>query len=251
VSRRALGGVAMIGGRNFEPTQRPHLTLTFAGAVRDDVVLPPGPFLRFISLPFVDADRPTDYIKVSVGASPVSRIAIEQFDASAARPLVGFGDGWHEQEFNPRTGARWRWLSERGELQPARHVDEVAACTRVPARRDGAGPADGHDHDPLVFAEAELALGHERVRADPGPDHINRIDEVHPKNKINDRLGRAGCNKERPAQMPTAKESRKGNASFNRVNRFHGRPLHCSRRALSFNPEQFRRPLPAPPCRSP
>ena len=27
------------------------------------------------------------------------------------------GAGWHEQEFNPRTGGRWRWLSERGELQ--------------------------------------------------------------------------------------------------------------------------------------
>jgi hypothetical protein len=35
---------------------------------------------------------------------------------SAARVVFGFGPGWHEKEFNPRTGARWRWLSERGEL---------------------------------------------------------------------------------------------------------------------------------------
>jgi len=30
---------------------------------------------------------------------------------------MAYGDGWHEQEFNPRTGLRWRWLSERGELK--------------------------------------------------------------------------------------------------------------------------------------
>jgi hypothetical protein len=117
VSREALGGVAVIGGRNFEPTKRPHLTVTFAGAVRDDVVLPPGPFLRFISLPFVDANRPIDYFRISIEASPTSRVAVEQFDASSQRPVFGFGDGWHEQEFNPLTGLRWRWLSERGELR--------------------------------------------------------------------------------------------------------------------------------------
>jgi hypothetical protein len=30
--------------------------------------------------------------------------------------VFGFADGWHEQEYNPQTGQRWRWLSERGEL---------------------------------------------------------------------------------------------------------------------------------------
>ena len=46
--------------------------------------------------------------------APAARVAVEQFDASSTRPLFGFGDGWHEQEFNPRTGLRWRWLSQRG-----------------------------------------------------------------------------------------------------------------------------------------
>ena len=85
-----------------------------------DEALTPGPFLRSSRLP---AGRPAmrrardlrahDGRRRSAGA----RVAIEQFDASATRPLVGFGDGWHEQEFNPRTGLRWRWLSERGELR--------------------------------------------------------------------------------------------------------------------------------------
>ena len=46
-----------------------------------------------------------------------SRVAIEQFDAAGTRPIFAYGPGWLEQEFNPRTGARWRWLSERGELR--------------------------------------------------------------------------------------------------------------------------------------
>ena len=41
---------------------------------------------------------------VSVTATTGSYVAIEQFDASARRPVFGFGDGWHEQEHNPATG---------------------------------------------------------------------------------------------------------------------------------------------------
>jgi len=77
----------------------------------------PGAFLRFIPLPFVEPERPIGYASVEVTSTPPSRLAIEQFDASATRPLAGFGNGWHEQEFNPQTGRRWRWLSERGELE--------------------------------------------------------------------------------------------------------------------------------------
>ena len=55
--------------------------------------------------------------RLAVSATSGARVAVEQFDASATRPLMGFGDGWHEQEFNSRTGVRWRWLSERGELK--------------------------------------------------------------------------------------------------------------------------------------
>jgi hypothetical protein len=67
--------------------------------------------------PILVAGAASGYVRVDVAASPPARLAIEQFDASSDRALVGFGDGWHEQEFNPRTGMRWRWLSERGELR--------------------------------------------------------------------------------------------------------------------------------------
>jgi hypothetical protein len=119
-SRSALGGVLMIGGRNFEPAAvRTTFAVALGGVTRDLVdPLPPGPFLRFIDLSAADVPSTSnDYMPVTVTTTPPARVAVEQFDVSATRPIVGYGDGWHEQEFNPRTGARWRWLSERGELR--------------------------------------------------------------------------------------------------------------------------------------
>jgi hypothetical protein len=115
----------MIGGRNFDPAARPALTVAVDGVTREVVdALPPGPFLRFVDLPAADTAASPDYLPVPVTTTPPARVAVEQFDVSSTRPVMGYGDGWHEQEFNPRTGLRWRWLSERGELR-----------LRTPARR--------------------------------------------------------------------------------------------------------------------
>ena len=43
------------------------------------------------------------------------------------RALLGFGDGWNEQEYNPQTGQRWRWLTEHGELRV--HAPAAAPAT--------------------------------------------------------------------------------------------------------------------------
>jgi len=112
---RRVDGVLMIGGRNLDSAARPRVGVAIDGQPRDEFVAPPGPFLRFIPLSFTGAVQAAAYATVTVRVS--ARIAIEQFDASSSRPLVGFGDGWHERELNPRTGRGWRWLSERGELQ--------------------------------------------------------------------------------------------------------------------------------------
>jgi len=123
IRRNQAGGLMMIGGRNLDPARRPKLTVTIDTALPGpraliDEALAPGPFLRFVQLPpAADIPDAREYAKVSVGAADGGAVAIEQFDASAVRVLFGFGDGWHEQELNPRTGARWRWLSERGEIR--------------------------------------------------------------------------------------------------------------------------------------
>jgi hypothetical protein len=116
---RADAGSLMIGGRNLEPALRSRLTVTLRGngapLTADDIS--PGPFLLFMAVPpRAREDRP-DYVTVDLAASPPARIAVEQFDASGRRAIWGFGAGWHEPELNPRTGSRWRWLSERGELE--------------------------------------------------------------------------------------------------------------------------------------
>jgi hypothetical protein len=118
LSRYLGGGVLMIGGRSFDPARQPQLSVYADGQEIDHATLAPGAFLRVVTVPadLWFASR-SGYRRMTVEASSGSHVAIEQFDASATRPLLGFGDGWHEQEFNPRTGQRWRWLSERGELQ--------------------------------------------------------------------------------------------------------------------------------------
>jgi hypothetical protein len=114
VARAAFGGTLLVGGRSFDPALRPRLTVVVDGRPVVDEMLAPGRFLRMASIP--DDLTAPDYATVTVATTPPLPVAIEQFDASARRPLLGFGDGWHEQELNPRTGLRWRWLSERGEL---------------------------------------------------------------------------------------------------------------------------------------
>jgi hypothetical protein len=113
------GRTIVIGGRNFEPAIRPRLTVTVNGyaTTSTDTTVPPGPFLYLIDAP--SRQEHQDYVAVDVASSPPARVAIEQFDISPTRSVFGFGEGWHEQELNPLTGVRWRWLSEHGELKLA------------------------------------------------------------------------------------------------------------------------------------
>jgi hypothetical protein len=114
---RSLGGGALVlGGRNFESRE---VGLSgFVGSIRLDQTLPIGPFLKLLRLPAVLSDGPSEYVRMAIGVSAaLGNVALEQFDASATRGVIGFGGGWHEREFNPQTGRQWRWLGERGELQ--------------------------------------------------------------------------------------------------------------------------------------
>ena len=116
LSRRAAGGSLMIGGRNLSSKGA---TISFDAPAFPSLAaftVPPGFFIRFF--PLTAVQPPADeYVHLAVRAEPNTRVAIEQFDAAAARPILGYGTGWHEAEFNPRTGQRWRWLSEHGELR--------------------------------------------------------------------------------------------------------------------------------------
>jgi hypothetical protein len=131
----ASGATLMIGGRNFDPTARPRLSVALGSVPVATDTLMPGPFLKFVQLPIVERQAGARaYESLLVTSTAGSRIAVEQFDVSATRSLLGFGDGWHEQEFNPVTGVRWRWLSEHGTLR-----------MRVPLKRISRGRLEAPD----------------------------------------------------------------------------------------------------------
>jgi hypothetical protein len=131
VARDPRGVKLVIGGRNLEPLARPRVSVTADGISQDDWQPTPGFFLRFITLRLADplGDGPGEYARVQIQSTPPAQVAVEQFDASATRAVFGYGDGWHEPEFNPETGLRWRWLSERGELRY--HVRPAIARLRL------------------------------------------------------------------------------------------------------------------------
>ncbi len=116
IRRYSQAVVLMVGGRNLADGG-PNATLQVRvdGAIVLDEVVPPGFFLRMIPLPSTAGAG--DYAEVTV-SSDNPQLAVEQFDAQpAGRPIYGFGEGWNEQEYNPRTGVLWRWASDRSVLR--------------------------------------------------------------------------------------------------------------------------------------
>lgn len=128
IRRRPEPLTLMIGGRNFSGAAA-RLRVALDGRTVDEMHVSPGFFLRMAALPAGSVSGDGDYAAMVVAAEPAGTsrgaaepsgagdVAIEQFDAqSAGHVLFGFGDGWHEQEYNPSTGALWRWTSERAAI---------------------------------------------------------------------------------------------------------------------------------------
>jgi hypothetical protein len=106
----------MIGGRNLAdagPNARVRVSVDGTGVLDETVT--PGFFLRMIDLPSMSG--PGEYATLEI-VSDNPLLAIEQFDAQpAGRVMYGFGEGWNEEEYNPRTGVSWRWSSDRAVLR--------------------------------------------------------------------------------------------------------------------------------------
>jgi hypothetical protein len=135
IANDTLPGSLVVGGRNLDPVLQPRLEVLVNGRLLDQAIIAPGLFLRFLSLPS-PTGSPADFATVTLRTTPPSRVAIEQFDASSTRAVFGYGHGWQEPEYNPRNGLRWRWLSERGELQ----VRAPAAATTLSLHLEGESP---------------------------------------------------------------------------------------------------------------
>lgn len=129
IRRWAQSSTVMIGGRNLGFSGRPaQVRVSVEGAIVDEVTVGPGFFLRMIALPPVPGEG--DYFPLTVSADNTD-VAVEQFDAQPVGEVVfGFGDGWNEQEYNPETGALWRWTTERALLRVRSGGQAVALTLR-------------------------------------------------------------------------------------------------------------------------
>lgn len=120
----AMVGVYHLGGAGDPPID---FALTIDDVVVERWTLDPaqGPgALRFIDLPAGLPAGPGEYAHLSISARsavagrPTPPVAVRQFDIQSAGTLMyGFGEGWHEAEYDPPTGRRWRWTSERSVLR--------------------------------------------------------------------------------------------------------------------------------------
>ena len=119
----------LIGGRNLAPGGRPaHLRASLDGISFADATIPPGFFLQMLTAPSLPGAG--DYAELTIDSGG-EQVAIEQFDAQpAGRVIYGFAEGWNEPEYNPTTGALWRWSSDRSALLVKNEGHSVALTLR-------------------------------------------------------------------------------------------------------------------------
>jgi hypothetical protein len=160
VRQQAHEITVLLGGRNLGTTPVT-MTVTFAGAPIATYPLPPGFFLRRLTLP-ASPSAAARYLPLEVRAAAGERLSLEQFDAQRpGLPMFGYDPGWQEPEFNPATGRSWRWMSEKSTLW-------VRPIGRdVTLRLHGESPLRYYDAAPHV----RVLVGDQEVgNFDPGAD---------------------------------------------------------------------------------
>jgi hypothetical protein len=107
----------MFGGRKLSGAAPTDVTLALEGRPLWTGPVELGFFLHFVYVEPTALAGQGSYAELTV-KSGTDEVAIEQFDVQVPdRTVYGFGDGWHELEYNPRTGRLWRWASERAALR--------------------------------------------------------------------------------------------------------------------------------------
>jgi hypothetical protein len=128
-------------------------------------------FLRFIDVPGGIPEgeryaRLTIRARVADPAGPVPPVAIRQFDIQPARQLIyGFGEGWHEAEYDNATGVSWRWTSARAVLR-------IAPAGAIVIRLRGESPLKYVASAPRVRV---MAGDREIAATQPGGDFVWRV----------------------------------------------------------------------------
>lgn len=122
VQHRDGASVLLLGGRNLGRRGDPDIRVdvTFDGRSIETLTAAPDPgfFLHLLTLPAGALSGTGRYGTLRVTASRADGTAgpvvaaVEQFDVQPDSSIVvAFDTGWHEPEYNPTTGRRWRWSS--------------------------------------------------------------------------------------------------------------------------------------------
>jgi Protein of unknown function (DUF2723) len=171
--RRAEPVTLLIGGRHLGSAADPpvRLEVRVDDAPLDAWTASAGPFLRVVSLP-PGGIGGEGYARLTAHASPVDGsalppVAIEQFDVqSVGVPVWGFDQGWHEAEFDRRTGRSFRWTSGSANLRIA------GATGDVELRLSGEAPIKYLERAPMVLVRVGSTV---LARETPSADFAWRI----------------------------------------------------------------------------
>ena len=114
----------MLGGRHLGAAGAPvsRVSVRVGGRTLESFEVAPGFFFRTLAVPAGALASADAYAALDVRAEPAATlpalpVALEQFDLQRAGvPMIGAEEGWHEPEYDPRTGRAWRWATERATL---------------------------------------------------------------------------------------------------------------------------------------
>jgi len=204
VRRRSGAMHLLVGGRHFSAAGDPSVVvgLSIDGALVETWRVDPAPggssFLQFADLAGLPAGRDR-YARLTITARsepdtrPTPQIAIRQFDIQPAQTLIyGFGEGWHEAEYDNATGQSWRWTSRRSVLRVSppqavvvhlRGESPLKYLDAAPTVRISAGGRVVGELHPTADFDWRVAVPAEAVRGGEGAiaietDRIYRPGEV-------------------------------------------------------------------------
>jgi hypothetical protein len=204
----------VVGGRNLGGPGAPvvRFALRLGDRVVDtwDVAPNPGFFVRSMTIAGSavapgGSELEAFVVTAAAGDGSVGQVptAIEQFGLQPLDAVqFAFAEGWHEDEFQPRTGLRWRWSSGESWLQ----VWPVDRDVRI--RLAAESPLKTFDEAPIV----KLTAGaRELARATPGDAFA--IDVIVPADVLRAANGRIVLRSSRtfvPADNVSAGDPRRG-----------------------------------------
>ncbi len=121
VRARTVDAALLIGGRNLGSVSEGTVTLKISAAGKSVASWPlaPGFFFHQTTIPSGTLDEPSAFLPLAVTADSPTHVpvSLEQFDLQGPGvPMLGYGEGWYEPEYNASFGRPWRWTSERSVL---------------------------------------------------------------------------------------------------------------------------------------